>query len=133
MASRMQSYDTIDEYIAGYPEDTQETLQQLRAVIQSVAPEATEAISYGMPTFKLHGNLVHFAAFKDHIGFFPTSSGVERFESELTAYSTSKGTIRFPLGKPIPEELIRKITAFRVKENLERAAAKARGKKRDLG
>jgi uncharacterized protein YdhG (YjbR/CyaY superfamily) len=115
---------TIDEYIAGFPPDVQAILQKIRATIHDAAPDADEAISYRMPTFKLEGNLVHFAAFKDHVGFFPTSSGVANFEDELSAYDTSKGTIRFPLGEPIPYDLIARIVKFRVKENLERAEAK---------
>ena len=111
---------TIDEYIATFPEAIQEILQEIRQAIRESAPQAQEAISYRIPTFKLNGNLVHFAAFKDHIGFFPTSSGVEAFQKELSGYDTSKGTIRFPLDKPIPFDLIRKIVQFRVKENLER-------------
>ena len=111
---------TIDEYIATFPESIREILQKIRHAIRESAPQAQEAISYRIPTFKLNGNLVHFAAFKDHIGFFPTSSGVEAFKEELSGYDTSKGTIRFPLDKPIPLDLIRKIVKSRVKENLER-------------
>ena len=111
---------TIDEYIATFPESIQEILQNIRQAIKESAPQAQEAISYRIPTFKLNGNLVHFAAFKDHIGFFPTSSGVDAFQKELSGYETSKGTIRFLLDKPIPFDLIRKIVKFRVKENLER-------------
>jgi len=107
----------IDEYIAQFPREIQEKLQKIRATIKSVVPEATEAISYQMPTFKLNGNLVHFAAFKNHIGFFPTSSGVKAFESELKEYVHATGSIQFPLDKPIPFSLIKKITKFRVKEN----------------
>ena len=110
----------IDGYIATFPEPIQEILQEIRQAIRETAPQAQEAISYRIPTFKLNGNLVHFAAFKDHIGFFPTSSGVDAFQEELSGYDTSKGTIRFPLDKPIPFDLIRKIVKFRVKENLER-------------
>ena len=107
---------TIDEYIERYPKNIQTILKKFRSTIRKAAPEANEAISYKIPTFKLGGNLVHFAAFADHISFFPTSSGIENFKEELEAYYTSKGTIRFPLGKPIPYELISRITAFRVKE-----------------
>ena len=115
---RLNNDRNIDEYIARFPEDIQEKLKQIRQVIKESAPGAREAISYGMPTYKLNGNLVHFAAFKDHIGFFPTPSGVSAFEKELSLYSTSKGTIRFPLDKPIPFELIKKIVKFRVSEAL---------------
>ena len=113
-------YKTIDEYIEMFPPDIQSPLQEMRRTIRKAAPEATEAISYQIPTFKLNGNLVHFAAFKDHIGFFPTSSEVAAFEKELSKYKTSKGTIQFPLDKPIPYDLVRKIALFRVKENSAR-------------
>jgi uncharacterized protein YdhG (YjbR/CyaY superfamily) len=119
----------IDEYIAGYPEDIQGILQKIRALIHEAAPEAQETISYQVPTFTLKGNLVHFAAFKSHISFFPASSGVEKFKNELEGYKTSKGTIQFPLGQPIPYDLIRRIVLFRVQENLARAEAKAKKKK----
>jgi uncharacterized protein YdhG (YjbR/CyaY superfamily) len=119
------TYTNIDEYIAGFPREIQEILQKIRATVHEAAPEAEETISYQMPAFRLGGVLVYFAAFKDHIGFFPTSSGVAHFEKELTKYKTSKGTIQFPLDEPIPFGLIKKITLFRVKENL----AKAKGKK----
>jgi uncharacterized protein YdhG (YjbR/CyaY superfamily) len=111
-------FDTIDEYIATFPRDIQEILEKIRRTIQESAPNAKEAISYQMPTFKLNGNLVHFAAFKNHIGFFPTPSGISRFKKELSHYETSKGTVRFPLNEPIPFDLIRKIVKYRVKENL---------------
>lgn len=126
----------IDEYISRFPEEIQGLLQQVRATIKAAAPKATEAISYQMPTFKLQGNLIHFAAFKKHIGLYPTSSGTAAFEKELAAYDVSKGTIRFPYGQPIPFDLIETITRFRVQENLERAAAKAlkkKGKKKSAG
>ena len=121
--------DSIDSYISGFPEEIQALLQQVRATIRAAAPEATEAISYQMPTFKLQGNLIHYAAFKKHIGLYPGSSGTAAFQKELAAYDVSKGTIRFPYGQPIPLELIDRITRFRVQENLERAAAKALKKK----
>jgi len=120
MEIKKKQIRTIDEYIATFPESIQDILQQIRQTIKESAPQAQEAISYRIPTFKLNGNLVHFAAFKDHIGFFPTSSGVDAFQKELSGYETSKGTIRFHLDKPIPFDLIRKIVKFRVKENLER-------------
>lgn len=115
---------SIGEYIAAYPQDIQEILRKIRAVIRAAAPEAQETISYQIPTFTLKGNLVHFAAFKSHISFFPASSGVEQFKDELVGYKTSKGTIQFPLGQPIPYDLIRRIVLFRAQENLERAQAK---------
>lgn len=114
----------MDEYIAGFPPDIQAILQQIRAVIREAAPNATEAISYQMPTFKLNGNLVHFAAHTNHIGFYPTPSGTEKFAQSLASYRTSKGAIQFPLDKPIPYDLIKEITLFRVRENSEKAKAK---------
>jgi len=118
----------IDEYIAGFPRDVQEILEQMRLTIREAAPDAEETISYRMPTFTLKGNLVHFAAHKKHIGLYPTPSGIEKFEDELSAYRSSKGAVQFPLDRPIPFDLISEIVKFRVKENLERAEAK--GKKR---
>jgi uncharacterized protein YdhG (YjbR/CyaY superfamily) len=117
MKTQTKKFKTIDEYMAGLPEEIQVKLEQIRQSIKEAAPQATEAISYGMPAFKLNGVLVYFAAFKDHIGFFPTGSGVSHFQKELEPYHTSKGTIRFPLDKPIPLDLIKKIVKFRVKEN----------------
>jgi uncharacterized protein YdhG (YjbR/CyaY superfamily) len=117
---RMNKSVNIDEYISNFPENIQEKLKNIRRVIKEAAPQAQEAISYGMPAFKLNGNLVYFAAFKDHIGFFPTSSGVSAFKKELLPYGTSKGTIRFPLDKPIPFELIKKIVKFRINEALSK-------------
>ena len=113
-----KQFKNIDEYIAGFPEKIQTILQNLRRVIDEAAPEAQETISYGMPAFKQNGIVVYFAAFKDHIGFFPTSSGVSAFARELAPYDTAKGTIRFPLDEPIPVNLIKKIVKFRVQENL---------------
>jgi uncharacterized protein YdhG (YjbR/CyaY superfamily) len=119
---------TIDEYIAGFPADVQEVLQKIRKTIHEAAPEATEKISYQMPTFYLKGNLVHFAAFKEHIGFYPVPTGIEKFKKELSVYKQGKGSAQFPLDQPMPYELITKIVKFRVKENL--AAAAAKGKKK---
>jgi uncharacterized protein YdhG (YjbR/CyaY superfamily) len=109
---------TIDEYIAGFPEDLREILEKVRETIRQAAPEATEKISYQMPTFYLNGNLVHFAAFKKHIGLYPAPSGVAAFQEELAPYVKAKGSIQFPLDKPIPYDLIARITAFRVQENI---------------
>ncbi len=114
----------VDEYIAGFPRDIQEILVKIRSTIRKAAPGAEEKISYQMPTFTLNGNLVHFAAFKEHIGFYPTPSGTEKFQRELSAYKGGKGSIRFPLDEPIPFALIEKIVRFRVKESLERAGAR---------
>ena len=116
-----KSVTTIDEYIETFPIDVQKILQQIRRTIKSSAPNAEEAISYMIPTFKLQGNLVHFAAYKNHIGFYPASSGVRTFAKELTPYKTSKGAIQFPIDQPVPLALIRKIVKFRVKENAEKA------------
>jgi uncharacterized protein YdhG (YjbR/CyaY superfamily) len=122
------SPNTIDQYIAGFPADVQQILQQIRQTIREAAPDAQEAISYQMPTFKLHGNLVHFAAYKKHIGFYPTPSGIEAFKDELAPYASSKGAVQFPLDQPMPYDLIRRIVTFRVAENLARAEAKRRKK-----
>ena len=115
------TYTTIDEYIATFPADVQAILQKIRATIRACAPDATEAISSHMPTFKLNGNLVHFAAFKNHIGFYPVPSGIEKFKKELARYPQGKGSVQFPLDQPIPYALIEKIVKFRVKENLAKA------------
>ncbi|MDA4121965.1 MAG: DUF1801 domain-containing protein [Thaumarchaeota archaeon] len=112
--------ETIDEYIEGYPVHIQSILRKMRRTIRKAAPEAEEGISYRIPTFRLHGYLVHFAAFKDHISFFPTSSGIRAFRKELSPYKVSPGTVQFPLEKPIPYDLVRRITLFRVKENSEK-------------
>ena len=109
---------TIDEYINTFPEDVRAILEKIRETIRKAAPGAEEAISYQMPTFKLNGNLVHFAAYKNHIGFYPVPSGIEAFKAELVPYIAGKGTLRFPLDKPIPYDLIEKVVMFRVKENL---------------
>ena len=120
---------TIDEYIAGFPEGVQAILQAIRQTIKAAAPNAEEAISYQMPTFKLKGNLVHFGAFKNNIGFYPVPSGIEEFKDELSVYTQGKGSVQFPLDKPMPYDLIRRIVAFRVQENLANAEAKAKKKK----
>jgi len=112
-------FKTIDEYIALQPEENVFILEKIRQVIRDLVPDAEEKISYGIPTFKLHGNLVHFAAYKNHIGFYPGASGVAQFSSELSKYNTSKGTIQFQLDEEIPYDLIKKITKFRIKENIE--------------
>jgi uncharacterized protein YdhG (YjbR/CyaY superfamily) len=116
---------TIDEYIAGFPPEVQVILEKIRATIKKAAPDAQETISYQMPTFTLHGNLVHFAAFKKHIGFYPVPTGIEQFKKELAAYASGKGSVQFPLDQPIPYGLISKIVKFRVKENAAKAGAKA--------
>jgi len=113
----MKSFQNIDDYIANFPEDVQKVLEQVRVTIQKAAPQAEEAISYQMPTFKLNGNLVHFAAWKNHIGFYPTPSGTKEFQKEIAKYVFAKGSIQFPLNEPMPLALITKIVNFRVKEN----------------
>ncbi len=120
--------NTIDEYIADFPPDVQMILEKVRATIRRAAPGAEETIKYRMPTFMLHGNLVYFAAFKDHIGFYPVPTGIEKFKKELAVYKMGKGSIQFPLDQPIPYGLISKIVKFRAKENLARV--KAKGKKK---
>jgi uncharacterized protein YdhG (YjbR/CyaY superfamily) len=117
---------TIDAYIATFSDEMQRKLQELREVIRAAAPEATEKISYQMPTFYLNGNLVHFAAYKQHIGFYPTPSGTEHFQKELSPYKTSKGTVQFPLDQPIPFDLVTKMVNFRVAENKQKALRKER-------
>ena len=119
---------TIDEYIAGFPQDIQEILEKVRVTIRKAAPDAQEAIKYQMPTFTLKGNLVHFGAFKKHIGFYPVPTGIEKFKDELSVYEGGKGSVQFPLDQPIPYDLIGRIVEFRVKENLERAEAKGKKK-----
>lgn len=115
---------SIDAYINQFPTEIATLLQQIRATIKKAAPEAEEAISYGMPTFKLHGNLVHFAAFKNHIGFYPAPSGLDAFKSEIEKYKHSKGAVQFPLTEKMPLALITKITKYRVGINKEKAKAK---------
>ncbi|MBI4675166.1 MAG: DUF1801 domain-containing protein [Chloroflexi bacterium] len=132
MNANQSTPKTIDEYIAGFPEDIQKILQQIRATIRQAAPDAEETIKYQMPTFTLEGNLVYFAAFKKHIGFYPVPTGIEKFKKELSAYKTAKGSVQFPLDHPIPYALITKITKFRVKENLAKAKAK-KNKKQKTG
>lgn len=116
----------IDEYIAGFPNDVQEILEKIRMTVRKAAPGAEETIKYQMPTFTLNGNLVFFAAFKKHIGFYPPTKGDEKFKNEISVYEGAKGNLRFPLDKPIPYALISKIVEFRIKENLERAEAKGK-------
>lgn len=109
----------VDNYIQDFPGDVREILTRLRKLIRKAAPQAEEMIKYGIPTFRLNGNLVHYAAYKKHIGFYPTPSGINAFEKDLEPYELSKGTVRFPLDKPLPYELIEKIVKFRVKESSE--------------
>ncbi|MFD1141619.1 iron chaperone [Larkinella insperata] len=115
---------TIDEYIASFPADVQTLLEQVRRTVQAAAPDAHEAIKYAMPTFVLNGNLVHFAAFKNHIGFYSTPSGHSSFQDDLSAYKGAKGSVQFPLDKPLPLDLITRIVEFRARENQEKAGKK---------
>ena len=121
----------IDEYIAGFESSTQAILRQLRETIRNIVPEAKETMSYQIPTFNLQGNLVHFAAFKNHIGFYPGSGAIEAFKDELTIYENAKGTVRFPIDKALPLALISKIVQYRVKENLKKAEAKKNKRKKE--
>ncbi len=120
MDPQKNSFSTIDEYIDNFPADIQSKLQKIRKTIHSAAPEAIEKISYQMPTFFLNGNLVHFAAFKNHIGFYPVPTSIEKFKQELEPYKTSKGGVQFPLDEDIPFDLITRIVRFRVEENLKK-------------
>jgi uncharacterized protein YdhG (YjbR/CyaY superfamily) len=118
----------IDEYISKFPADIQLLLNQMRVTISKAAPDATEKISYQMPTFFLKGNLVHFAALKNHIGFYPTPSAIIAFEKELKRYISSKGAVQFPLEEPLPLDLVTRMVTFRVKENLQKAELKLKKK-----
>lgn len=124
MDKNKAGFTTIDEYIATFPKETQKILENIRATIKAAAPEAQEKISYQMPTFFLNGNLVHFAAFKNHIGFYPVPTGIAKFKKELSVYEQGKGSVQFPLDQPMPLDLITKIVKFRLKENLAKAKAK---------
>ena len=121
-------YNTIDEYILQFPPEVQEILEKLREVVKEAAPEAEEKISYQMPAFYLHGNLVHFAAHKNHIGFYPTPNGIDAFKNNLSEYKGAKGSVQFPLERPIPYELISEIVKFRVAENQKTANGKMKKK-----
>ena len=129
MESYKAGFQSIDEYIATYPEDVQKILQEIRATIKACVPEAEEKISYQMPTFYLKGNLIHFAAFKNHIGLYPAPRGIEAFKDELSVYKGAKGSVQFPLEQPMPLELISRIVKFRVADNLNKSAPKL-GKKK---
>jgi uncharacterized protein YdhG (YjbR/CyaY superfamily) len=129
MERNKAGFASIDEYISTFPKDVQGMLKKLRATIKAAAPEAEEKISYQMPTFALNGNLVHFAAYKHHIGFYPAPRGIEAFKRELSRYKGAKASVQFPLDQPLPLKLIGRIVKFRVAENLKKAAAKRGGKK----
>ena len=129
MDSKKSGINSIDEYIATFPQDIQKILKELRATIKAAAPDAEEKISYQMPTFFLNGNLVHFAAFKKHIGFYPTPSGIEAFQKELSVYDGAKGSVQFPIDEPMPLKLISRIVKFRAAENKKKAKIKSVTKK----
>ena len=122
----MKTCATINEYISEFPEEIRFKLEQIRETIQQAAPEAKEAVRYGMPTFVLNGNLVHFAAYKNHIGFYPAPSGIDAYLDELAVYRTGKGTIQFPIDQPIPFNLVKKVVEFRVNENLGKRKGKVK-------
>jgi uncharacterized protein YdhG (YjbR/CyaY superfamily) len=118
MATSRRQLKSIDEYITTFPKNVRDILEELRRVIRETAPKAEESISYGIPTFKLNGNLVHFAAFKNHIGFYPTPSAIVAFKKELAPYKQAKGSVQFPIDKPIPFGIVKRIVKYRVKESL---------------
>jgi len=128
MMKEQKKLATIDDYIATYPAEIQALLQKMRSTIQKAAPAAAEAISYGLPTYKQEGNLVHFGGFKSHIGFYPGPDAIEAFKKELAAYPSSKGAIQFPLDKALPLALVKSITQYRVAKNKEAAEAKKKKK-----
>ena len=111
----------IDEYISGFPEEVRSKLARFREIVRSEAPKADEKLAYGIPTFALNGNLVHFAGYEGHIGFYPTPSAMKEFKNEMRAYKMSKGAVQFPLDEPLPDDLIRRMVRFRVEENMKKA------------
>ena len=129
MEERPAGFRSVDEYIATFPPETRSLLETIRAAIRAAAPDAKEIISYGMPAYAQHGNLVYFAAAKRHIGLYPTSSAMQAFEADFAGYVHSKGAVHFPLDQPLPLDLVTKIVEFRVAENLARAEAKAQKRK----
>lgn len=129
MEQNKVAYESIDEYILQFTPEVQEILKTLRKVIKEAAPAASEKISYQMPTFALYGNLVHFAAYKNHIGFYPAPSGVDTFKEELSKYKGAKGSIQFPIEEPMPYELISRMVKFRVAENIKKEESKLKKKK----
>lgn len=124
----MSGHSDVDEYISSFPPQTRDKLAEMRRVIREAAPEAAEKIGYRMPTFTLYGNLVHFAAFANHIGFYPAPSGIAAFQEELSVYKGAKGSVQFPLDRPLPFDLIRRIVLYRVAENVSKAGGKAKKK-----
>ncbi|PBQ33309.1 hypothetical protein CNR22_16510 [Sphingobacteriaceae bacterium] len=125
----MKTFKNVDDYILSFPKETQLLLEQIRATIQKAAPRAEEYIGYAMPAYKLHGALVYFGGYKNHIGFYPSGSGIEAFKDSFGAYKFSKGAVQFPLDKKIPLALITKIVKYRAKENTEKEKLKAAKKK----
>ena len=123
-----KNHPDVDKYIAGFPEETQKLLEEVRSTIRNTVPEAEEKIGYGIPTFTLNGNLVHFAGYKNHIGFYPAPQGLEAFKEELSKYKGAKGSVQFPLDQPLPLDLIIKMVKYRVEKNLEKPAAKIKKK-----
>jgi uncharacterized protein YdhG (YjbR/CyaY superfamily) len=126
MKSRSPDATTLDDYIQGFPRDVQAILSKLRSTVARAAPQAVEKISYGMPTFYYNGNLVHFAAYEHHIGFYPTPSAITAFQSELKKYKSAKGSVQFPIDEPLPLKLIARIVKFRATENARKKPARAR-------
>jgi uncharacterized protein YdhG (YjbR/CyaY superfamily) len=124
MEEKSLTHETIDEYIKTFPKDVQSILKELRQVIKAAAPEAEERLSYRMPSFWLNGVLVYFAAFKSHIGFYPTASGIANFKEDLKGYKSAKGSVQFPIEKPLPFKLVSKIVKFKVAENLKKSSKK---------
>jgi uncharacterized protein YdhG (YjbR/CyaY superfamily) len=129
MDATKTKFKTVDQYLSVFPENIKSKLQELRSTIKKTAPQAEELISYNMPAFKLHGMLVYYAAYKEHIGFYPTPSPIEAFKKELAGYEVAKGSIKFPIDKPVPLKLVIKIVKYKMKENLEAAHAKVKKKK----
>jgi len=123
-----KNHPDVDKYIAGFPEETQKLLEEVRRTIRNTVPEAEEKIGYGIPTFTLNGNLVHFAGYKNHIGFYPAPQGLEAFKEELSAYKGAKGSVQFPLDQPLPLDLITRMVKYRVEKNLEKPAVKTKKK-----
>ena len=128
MDSSKHKFANVDEYISMFPKKTQIKLQQVRATIKKAAPQAEEIISYNLPAYKQNGMLVFFAAYKNHIGFYPTGSGIQAFQKEIKDYKSSKGAVQFPIDEPLPLNLITKIVKFKMKENFEKASAKTKKK-----
>ena len=124
MKKPAEKITAVDDYIGNFSGEVRKKLLEMRAIIRSVTPDASEAVKYGIPTFILHGNLVHYGGFNAHIGFYPGASGIAAFGKELSAYPNSKGAVRFPLDQPLPEKLIIKIVKFRIKENLHKLKSK---------